>query len=281
MTTEIQKANPLTPSEILERVIISGDLRRLNAEERLAYYAKVCESLGLNPFTRPFEYIVLNGKEVLYARRDATDQLRRIHNVSVEITSREQVGEVYIVTAKAKMGDRVDESIGAVSLTGLRGDALANAYMKAETKAKRRVTLSICGLGFLDETEVETVPGAQVSSPESLSPTPSTNGVGHQNGEEEAKDLTMNKKTNNSSAKERLVEVGKRGAKFEREHGKDISSEKAAILSAYLSAARDALRNNADDETFETIAKDIEAVIELGFEEIAAKSQNGNGVAQK
>ena len=30
--------------------------------------------------------------------------------------------------------------------------------MKAETKAKRRVTLSICGLGMLDETEVETVP---------------------------------------------------------------------------------------------------------------------------
>jgi len=27
--------------------------------------------------------------------------------------------------------------------------------MKAETKAKRRVTLSICGLGMLDETEVE------------------------------------------------------------------------------------------------------------------------------
>ena len=32
--------------------------------------------------------------------------------------------------------------------------------MKAETKAKRRVTLSICGLGMLDETEVETIPHA-------------------------------------------------------------------------------------------------------------------------
>jgi hypothetical protein len=32
--------------------------------------------------------------------------------------------------------------------------------MKAETKAKRRVTLSICGLGLLDETEIETIPGA-------------------------------------------------------------------------------------------------------------------------
>jgi hypothetical protein len=30
--------------------------------------------------------------------------------------------------------------------------------MKGETKAKRRATLSICGLGFLDETEIETIP---------------------------------------------------------------------------------------------------------------------------
>jgi hypothetical protein len=30
--------------------------------------------------------------------------------------------------------------------------------MKAETKAKRRVTLSIAGLGWLDETELETMP---------------------------------------------------------------------------------------------------------------------------
>src|SRR6185312_3719783 len=33
--------------------------------------------------------------------------------------------------------------------------------MKAETKAKRRVTLSICGLGMLDETEVDSIPDAR------------------------------------------------------------------------------------------------------------------------
>jgi len=50
---------------------------------------------------------------------------------------------------------------GATSLAGLRGDNLANAFMRAETKAKRRVTLSICGLGFTDESEVDSIPGAQ------------------------------------------------------------------------------------------------------------------------
>jgi hypothetical protein len=52
-----------------------------------------------------------------------------------------------------------------VWVKGLSGEALANALMKAETKAKRRATLSICGLGMLDETEVEDVPGVRLPAP--------------------------------------------------------------------------------------------------------------------
>lgn len=145
----------------LERVVIQGDLSQLEPQERVAYYRTVCQSVGLNPTTTPFEYLRLSGKLTLYAKRDATDQLRRIHNVSVTITGRERIEDVYIVTARATMPTgRTDESTGVVSLTGLRGDNLANAFMKAETKAKRRVTLSICGLGMLDETETETIRGA-------------------------------------------------------------------------------------------------------------------------
>jgi hypothetical protein len=147
---------------VLERVIASGDLSRLTPEERNALYVQTCSSLGLNPMTRPFEYVTLQGKMVLYARKDATDQLRAIRDVSVSIASREKVGELLIVTARATIGGRSDESIGAVALEGLRGSDLANAYMKAETKAKRRVTLSICGLGFLDETEIGDVGAAPV-----------------------------------------------------------------------------------------------------------------------
>ena len=36
----------------------------------------------------------------------------------------------------------------------LKGEVRANAILKAVTKAKRRATLSICGLGWLDESEV-------------------------------------------------------------------------------------------------------------------------------
>jgi len=148
--------------DALERVIAGGDLAALTPEQRTSYYHAVCESLGLNPLTRPFEYIRLQGKLTLYARRDATDQLRKAQGISVEIKSRARVDDLYVVTASAHdPNGRADESIGAVSVQGLSGEALANALMKAETKAKRRVTLSICGLGWTDETEVDSIPGAQ------------------------------------------------------------------------------------------------------------------------
>jgi hypothetical protein len=152
-----------TGAEVLERVIVQGDLAQLTPAERVTYYRQVCESLGLNPLTRPFDYIGLNGRLTLYARKDAADQLRRIHGISVRIVAREMIDTLglYVVTARATTPDgREDESIGAVSVKGLTGEALANAIMKAETKAKRRVTLSIVGLGWTDESEVESIPGA-------------------------------------------------------------------------------------------------------------------------
>src|ERR1035441_1514773 len=66
-----------------ERALILGDLTGLKQDERLNYYKAVCESVGLNPLTKPFDYITLNGKMVLYATRACTDQLRKIHGVSV------------------------------------------------------------------------------------------------------------------------------------------------------------------------------------------------------
>lgn len=146
----------------LERVLVGGDLSKLTPDERVHYYKAVCQSVGLNPLTKPFEYITLNGKLTLYARKDCTDQLRTIHGVSITLPSREMIDGVYVVTANARnAGGRTDESTGAVQIDNLKGEAKANAMMKAETKAKRRVTLSICGLGLLDETEIESIPDAK------------------------------------------------------------------------------------------------------------------------
>jgi hypothetical protein len=159
--SEIQVRNH---AEIVEKVVIQGDLSKLAPAERVLYYRQVCESLGLNPLTKPFDYITLNGRLTLYTKKDATDQLRRIHGISVHIVARELIESLglYVVTARASNVDgRQDEAVGAVSIKGLQGEAAANAIMKAETKAKRRVTLSIVGLGWTDESEVDSIPGAR------------------------------------------------------------------------------------------------------------------------
>lgn len=183
-TQELTQQKTQNGMDTIERVLIGGDLSGLSQGDRLGYYKAVCESVGLNPLTKPFEYLTLNKKMVLYAKKDCTDQLRNIHHVSLSIVSRELVEGVYVVTARATKPDgRTDESIGAVPLvkedgewksspggdrkfhasgkfSALSPDEKANAIMKSETKAKRRVTLSICGLGLLDESELETIPNA-------------------------------------------------------------------------------------------------------------------------
>lgn len=159
-----QTASPTERDALLEKVVVEGDLAKLSVPQRLDYYNRVCDSVGLNPLTRPFEYVRLSGRLRLYARKDATDQLRRLYGVSVTDidVSRDSLSNLITVraTGQDKYGRR-DIEVGSVHVGGLKGENLANAEMKALTKAKRRLTLSLCGLGWLDETEVETIENAE------------------------------------------------------------------------------------------------------------------------
>lgn len=167
-------------SNKIEQVLLGGDMSGLTVDERLEYYNATCKSLGLNPLTRPFEYIVFRpgadgddspasdtraGKMVLYARADCTAQLRKIHGIGVSKLEKVREGEYYYVTASVvdKYG-KPDIGTGVVWLKNrktkadLTGVDLANAMMRAETKAKRRATLSCAGLGMMDESEIEDLP---------------------------------------------------------------------------------------------------------------------------
>jgi hypothetical protein len=157
----------LAASDIMEAVIAKGDLSKLTADERIRYYNETCRSMGLNPLTQPFAYITLNGKLTLYATRACADQLRKVNGVSLEIVSREVADDVLTVHVRARLPDgRVDEDLGAVAFPStLKGEARANAELKGVTKAKRRATLSICGLGWLDETEIADIPARAKGAP--------------------------------------------------------------------------------------------------------------------
>lgn len=161
----------------LEQVLFQGDLSRLTGEERLAYLREICTSLGLNPLTRPVELIQFKtGKLQLYVTKDGAAQLGRNHDISTELVSREVVNGVLVVTARATIpggkgkAKRVCDDYGAVPIEGLAAEGLANAIKKGATQARRRATLAVCGLGFLDESEVYAPPAPVVTPQEYAQP---------------------------------------------------------------------------------------------------------------
>lgn len=174
---------PLTPDAIVEEVTLAGgDLAKLSPEKRKFYVRHKADAYGLNHLLEPFALLMLDNKLTLYVTRAGTDQIRRKENISVRIVNREEHDGMYIVTCQATTPDgRTDEAVGAVPLVqpigewktdartgrryfvpdptgavrGLDPINRANAIMKCETKAKRRATISIAGLGMLDESELD------------------------------------------------------------------------------------------------------------------------------
>lgn len=159
-TTQSQSVAPNDVSAAALELALAGDLARLTVEDRLKYIARTCELVGLNPLTKPFDIMSFQGKTVLYANKSCAEQLRKIHGVSVEIVERKVEFGCLIVRCKATDGSgRHDEALAAVPFNEKNPDLASNAMMKAETKAKRRVTFSICGLGFaadIDHDQTQT-----------------------------------------------------------------------------------------------------------------------------
>lgn len=148
---------------IQSSIVLRGDLSGLNEDQKKQYYLYRCKQVGLDPAAKPFDLLTLNGKQILYANASATQQLCALHKLSTQITHRERVDGIYIVSVRVTGSDgRVSENQGAVDVGNLVGERLANAILKATTKAIRRSVLAHCGLGMLDETEVETIPEARV-----------------------------------------------------------------------------------------------------------------------
>ena len=170
-----------------------GDLSALSPAEKARHYVATCERLGLNPHTAPFQYLRLNGKEVLYATRGATDQLAALHGLTRTLVDGPKVIDlagtklVYCVCKVTHPNGRFETATATVPLVDP-----VNVLMRSETKAKRRATLSILSLAPLDETVADTaVDGGSVISAEDLDralaelhgdPKPPTDGGGGDGG---------------------------------------------------------------------------------------------------
>jgi hypothetical protein len=177
--------NELDP-EVLRRIRTTGNLAGLTREQQDQYYLSLCEFIGIDPLVQPFNLIEMpargneSPKVILYANKACFNQLRAKYKINISVGEPIIKDGICMVQANAVTKDgHEDEDIGATGIckeetkwvwdnakqknmpqkTGkvveMQGEDRANAIMKAVTKAKRRVTLSICGLGLLDETEVE------------------------------------------------------------------------------------------------------------------------------
>src|SRR3990167_11218434 len=159
--------------EIIEKIVTKGDLSGLSIQQKLAYLKYTCERLELNPAAQPFNLISFKQgnsyKEVLYCTKAGAEQITKNNKVSHQIISEKEEKGLYIVKARASLPDsRFVEDMGIVDISkGFSGGPpsnteLANLMLKAITKAKRRATLSLLGLGMMDETEAETLPENKV-----------------------------------------------------------------------------------------------------------------------
>jgi hypothetical protein len=160
--------------DAINSLVLKGDTSKLTDPEKIQYYNAVCKSLGLNPATRPFEFLNFQatedqvdnngkvikkgkeGKEVLYPNKNCAEQLRMQRGVSLSgakfTFEADRAIVIAEVTAKTRDG-RQDTDFGIVDRTSGKDKwlSLGDAMMKATTKAKRRVTFSLLGLGFLDQ----------------------------------------------------------------------------------------------------------------------------------
>lgn len=182
----------LTEIEAVEQALLYNNVAQLKPEQRVQYLIRLCESLHINHLTKPFDFITFKGgKTIVYATKDCTDQLRARDKVCIAIKSREEAAGCYIVTVSAKTPDgREDESCGAVSMLeedfiynhldqkvvnpnagqSVIGQRRADSIMKAETKAKRRVTLSIAGLGMPTEDDLPALAAGFIESERQIPP---------------------------------------------------------------------------------------------------------------
>ena len=154
----------------IEAAMMEGDYSKLGVPQRLALIRKKCDEEGISMYQAPFVFAVMKGKLNLISTKNRAAQLRANRNVTIEVVKEETLEALHIfkVTVKGRITKdgvtREDTDIGVVPLVNDQGEPwpaaeMGNKLMAAITKAKNRVTYSLCGVSGLDETEARDMGG--------------------------------------------------------------------------------------------------------------------------
>lgn len=163
--------------QLSARFTLEGSMHTWAPADKIKYLAYLNRRVGL-PFgtigllrteSEDWKTKQVNIKEIPYASRQTTIELAELKQISLERRERivtDMEAEYCYRATDIKTGRFVDAT-GSCALIGKNGNPLpaqqrSNKIMHAETKAKRRAALEICGLAFLDDSELESIEGATV-----------------------------------------------------------------------------------------------------------------------
>ena len=168
MTTETFTAeevdevlNDRTPSfQKVELALMRGDLRGLTKGQIAQVVENLAQQMGVDPSLAPIDIIpTREGKLIPYINAKGAAQLRRKHGlevVSIDLV-KERAGLVVLRCTLRRASDgSLDMAFGAATWREDRPGDEAMAWMVAETRAKRRATMSAVGVfleGPSDEVE--------------------------------------------------------------------------------------------------------------------------------
>lgn len=125
-----------------------GACNNLSPDQQAEYKTFLCAKMGVSPLLQPIDLIPTKNGLRPYLNKGAAELIRDERKISITDIEVSEKNGMFVAICKVRaMNGRVDCDMGACQ----KGNEPENSLMKAVTKAKRRATLSMCGLGAIIE----------------------------------------------------------------------------------------------------------------------------------
>lgn len=155
--------------ETIEKAL-GGDLSPLSPSQRSQYYLARCASMGLDPASKPLDWITFQGKLACYPNVGAAAQLADKRNIQVDLGEIRREDGMLVCRGRGKTpSGRVAERTAYLDVGNAKGQDLANLFMKLESKTFRRVIAALTGWAAADAEEMIEQGGRRVRIEEDLS----------------------------------------------------------------------------------------------------------------
>jgi len=140
---------------LMDRMVYNG-LDSLTKEEKVKLIEMICNEYDLNAALGHIQVIKKSNRNILYITKSGANHLMFKNQLSSEITNTAMASNILSFRVRVYNDKRSVENVGVMHYwDGIKSDELSNRIMACHTKAVRRAVIAFCGLGVLDETELD------------------------------------------------------------------------------------------------------------------------------